>query len=133
MVAELSEQETTTSLRDGNRLSGRLNNLLSFPARTAKLGDAMPEDEADGAESDFDDSADDPLDRPADNIGRHVAEVVAGMSAAMAAFATLLDVEGILPKEKVHAALSSAWLDMSEAEALGGAGDVFEDVLARLS
>ena len=89
-----------------------------------------PEDGGHGLDSDVDGES---PDLPADNIGRHVVEVVAGVNATIAAFATLLDDEGVLPKEKVRAALSNAWLDMPEAQALGGAGDVFEDVIARLS
>lgn len=92
----------------------------------------MPENDADGLDDTPDNSAYPSADCPADNTGRHLTEVVAGVNAAVAAFATLLDGEGILPKEKVREALSNAWLDMPEHEALGGAGDVFEDVLARL-
>lgn len=133
MAVELSEHETENPLRDRKRLAGRLNNLLPFPAKFAEQMDMTPEDGSGGFDSDVDDTVDESPDLPTDNIGRHVVEVVAGVNATIAAFATLLDIEGVLPKEKVRAALSNAWLDLPEAEALGGAGDVFEDVIARLS
>jgi hypothetical protein len=134
MAVEFSEQETSVPMRESTDPTGGKNNLLPFPTRIAQMRDLMAEKTSDGGNDSVDyDDDDDASEYPSENIARHLGEVVSGVNAAMATFATLLDAEGILAKEKVRAALSNAWLDMPENEALGGAGDVFEDVLARLT